>query len=414
MRKSAGINLKDADTFFAQLTPKIQADLPGWYGSEAKLAGEPTFHPRNWSFIFRYIVQVSEMESRAILVKVRHTEKMDLSQAVVNEKMRQEARQEYETLKKLQSVFSKEENSSLFFTIRPLALYEDLNAVVMEQAALRTLRSFFRSPKMLMEGQARKAFEGYLELAGRWLRIFHDVNGSAGEGLLFEASLYENACANLDKIKPNLSQKDHFLLGDLLDKLYKTHGSKVVPYRILHDDFKSANIFVTRDGRICSFDPHNRPGPLYIDLAKIITDVETYRIQIITNGLWVPYPRLQTFHASLLRGYFGSEFVDHSALSLFRFLSLMEKWKDAEIRFESSTGKWKFLYSLAMPQMRRYFLRLIHNLIGEKFQDVKSMRDMNIAAFERRFLREVKNQRQFGCSSSSEQSEKSIDTTSNQ
>src|SRR5688572_18440438 len=71
IRKSAGIDLKDMDSFFAQLTPKIQADLPGWYGSEAKLADEPTFHPRNWSFIFRYVVQVSELDSKAILVKVR-------------------------------------------------------------------------------------------------------------------------------------------------------------------------------------------------------------------------------------------------------------------------------------------------------------------------------------------------------
>lgn len=362
--------MKDAETFFAQLTPKIQADLPGWYGSEAKLAGEPTFHPRNWSFIFRYVVQVSELESKAIIVKVRHTEKMDLPQAAVNEKMGQEAREEYETLKKFQSVFSKEENSSLFLTIRPLALYEDLNAVVMEQAALRTLRSFFRSPKMLMEGQARKAFEGYLELAGRWLRIFHDVNGSAGDGLIFDRSLYENARANLDRIKSNLTQKDDMVLGDLLGKLYEMYDGKVVPYRILHEDFNSANIFVTRDGRICSFDPHNQPGPLYIDLAKIITDVETYRIQVITNGLWVPYPRLQTFHTALLRGYFGSESVDHSILSLFRLLSLLEKWKDVEIRFESSKGKWKLLYSLAMPQMRRYFLRLIQKLIREKFQGV--------------------------------------------
>ena len=363
-------NLKDADTFFAQLTPKIQADLSGWYGSEAKLVGEPTFHKRNWSYFFRYVVQASEMESRAVLVKVRHAEKMNLSQATINEKMGQEARDEYETLMELQSIFSREENSSLFFTIRPLALYEDLNAVVMEEADLRTLRSFFRSPKMLVEGQARRTFEGYLELAGRWLRIFHDGNGWAGEGLILDETPYENARQNLDRIKPHLSQKDQWLLGNLLDNLYKMHRSRIVPYCILHDDFNSANIFVTRDGRICSFDPHNQPGPLYIDLAKIITDVETYRIQVITNGLWVRYPRLQTFHASLLRGYFGLESVDQSTLSLFRLLSLMEKWKDAEVKFESSAGKWMFLYSLGMPQMRRYFLHLIHNLISEKFQSV--------------------------------------------
>ena len=370
IRKSAGIDLNDVDVFFDRLTPKIQADLPGWYGGDAKLVGEPTFQPRDWSYFFRYVVQVSEMENRAILVKVRHAKKMDLSQAIVSEKMGREARDEYETLNRLQSVFGKEENSSLFLAIRPLALYDDLNAVAMEEADLRTLRSFFRSPKMLMEGQARPTFESYLELAGRWLRIFHDGNGRAGEGLIFEKTLYETTQQNLDRIKPHLNKKDQFLLGDLLDKLYKMHSNNVVPYRILHDDFNSANVFVNRDGRICSFDPHNRPGPVSIDLARIIADMETDRIQLITNGLWIPYARLQTFHASLLHGYFGSEAVDQSSLSLFRLLSLLEKWKEAAIKFESSSGKRKLVYSLAMPQMRKYFLRLIHKLIREKFQGV--------------------------------------------
>ena len=370
IRKSAGINLKDEDDFFAQLTPKIQADLSDWYGSEAKLVGEPTFQPRAWSYFFRYVVQVSEMENRAILVKVRHAEKMNLSQATVSEKMGQEAREEYETLRRLQSLFGKEENSSLFMAIRPLALYEDLNAVAMQEADLRTLRSFFRSPKMLIERQARQAFESYLKLAGRWLRIFHDGNGRAGEGPVFEKALYETARQNLDRINPHLGKKDQIRLGELLYKLYEMNSGKVVPYCILHDDFNSANVFVNRDRRICSFDPHNRPGPVSIDLAKIIADMETDRIQLITNGLWVPYPRLQTLHAALLRGYFGSEAVDQSSLSLFRFLSLLEKWKDAEVRFESSTRKRKFVYSLAMPQIRRYFLHLIHNLVNEKFQGV--------------------------------------------
>lgn len=362
--------MKDVDNFFAQLTPKIQADLSAWYGSEAKLLGEPTFQPRDWSYFFRYVVQASGMGNRAILVKVRHAEKMNLSQAVASEKMGQEAREEYETLKRFQSIFGKEENSSLFLAIRPLALYEDLNAVVMEEADLRTLRSFFQSPKMLIEGKARRTFESYLELAGQWLRIFHDGNGRAGEALIFEKTIYDTARQNLDRIKPHLSKEDQFRLGELLDKLYEMNSGKVVPYRILHNDFNSANIFVSRGGRICSFDPHNRLGPIYIDLAKLITDVETYRIQLITNGLWVPYARLQTFHAALLRGYFGSEAVHQSFLSLFRFLSLLEKWKDAEVRFVSSTRKRKFVYSLAMPQIRRYFLRLIHNLISEKFQGV--------------------------------------------
>jgi hypothetical protein len=361
--------IQELDSFLSVLTPKIQADLPEWYGTNAKLLGPPKFQPRAWSFFVRYVVQVSEDETNAILVKLKHTEKMSLFEALASDNMKQEAKDDYETLVKIKIIFSRGTNSYLFFAIRPLALYEELNVVVMEEANIRTLKSYFQSPKMFLDGQARKTFEEYLELTGRWLRIFHDHIGGVEEGILFPESLYQNARTNLEKIQARARQSDLSAVVELIDKLYDRCGNIKTPYHCLHEDFHLANVFVSSDGRVCSFDPHNRPGSLYLDLAKFITDLETHRLQVATNGLFVPPPRLKSFRETLLSGYFGIEYIDHFALNLFRLLTLIQKWEENEERLEQSSSLQRFLYSLGALQMRGYFGRIVDRLLDEQFQD---------------------------------------------
>jgi hypothetical protein len=360
----------DLESFLSKLTPKIEADLAVWYGPSARLSGAPSFRPRDWSFFFRYVIQVSGTENRVVLVKIRHSEKMDLSQAAADEKMKQEARDEYASLLHLQIIFGREKNSSLFFATRPLALYENFNAVVMEEADIRMLRSFLQSPKTLVKRDARRKLAGYFEDTGRWLRIFHDSVESPGDGPVFSEAQYEDACGNLSTIEKFLDQKDRVALKRLVDQLYKLYGRKDIPYRSLHDDFSCANIFVTGDERICSFDPKNNAGCPYVDLARAIVDMETCRMQVVTKGLWIPYPRMQRLQSLLLRGYFGAEQVDYVILNLYRLLDLLEKWRDAEVKLESSTGRRRLMYSLGTFQMRGYYPLLIRRLMEEKFQDL--------------------------------------------
>lgn len=354
-------------SILSTLTTRIEADLPGWYGANARLAGALEFHPRAWSYFFRCPIRVNGNEDRAILVKIRHTRDMKLSHAVASVKMGEEAREEYKSLEHLLEVFGREEHSSLFFAVRPLAFYESLNAVVMEEAGLRSLRSLLGSPQMLVSRQAHNTFESYLGLAGRWLRIFHDAAGRpAGEGYVFSESSYENARQNLAGLEDLLEEKDRSTLTALLEKLYRVYGRKTVPQRILHDDFTCANIFVTKDHRICCFDPKNSAGPIYVDLARISIDLETCRAQILTNGLAMSFSRVLQFHTSLLRGYFASEPADHSLLNLFRLLDLLGHWRETESRLENAPARNRFLYAPAVPLMRNCLLRLLREQARER------------------------------------------------
>lgn len=356
--------MSETEEFLKVLTPRIQADLPAWYGADAKLAKPPTFHQRDWSFFFRYVIEVSEAHRQAILVKIRHLEDMGIQEAIKNSKMKSEIKDEYDSLVKIREVFANKADK--FSTIRHLAFYEDLSAIVMEEADIQTLKSHFESPRMWINGKARKAFETYMELTGNWLRIFHDQFGETGDGPFFKKAFYLSAKENLEKIETDSGQINLSFARDLLDRLYEKYSQESLPYRAIHDNFSSANVFVTSDGKICSFDPHNKLGPFYLDIAKLMIDLETCRMQVLTSGKSVPTSQLDKFNQFLLNGYFQTDSVNNSALNLFRLLLIIEKWKENEDKFKQETGKSGFLYSIIKPQMRRYFLKLLRKQVFQK------------------------------------------------
>lgn len=356
------IPLNDLQAFFTLLTPRIQRDLSLWYGSEARLEGQPTFHPRPWSYFFRYRI-VNGKEEKNLLAKIRHIENMDIFAAMKHPGMREEMKDEFEALVKLREIFSHPIDVERYATIRDLAFYEDLNILVMEEADIRTLKSRFQEPQMWVEGSARKAFDVHLELTGGWLRIFHDRIGEVHEGPFFTEPLYRKAQVHLERIR-RASGMDVKLIYTKLDEWFAQYHDQSLPYCMTHDNFSLSNVFVTGGEKICSFDPHNKPGAIYLDIAKLITDMETCSIQVATYGTSVPLSRLEGFNASFLRGYFHSDQADPHALTLYRTIHLLEKWDENEEKLADSTGAKKTLYGLAAIPMRRYFLKLLHRRIS--------------------------------------------------
>jgi len=352
------VSSKELESFYTLLTPRIEKDILSWYGSNARLVGEPSFQARPWSYFFRYRVQVGSSKEQAVLAKIRHIENMSITEAMQDEKMREEMLDEFDSLVKIRDMFSRAKDAGIFSTIRELAFYEDLNVLIMEEADIHTLKSRFQKPAMWVEGNARRVFESHLELTGRWLRTFHDQIGKAHEGDFFSEVLYQKTQAALQRIHAS-SGKNLNSLQSLMDRLYQQYQSKTLPYRITHDNFSLANVFVTGDEKICSFDPHNKPGSMYLDIAKLIVDMETCFIQLSTYGISVPPSRLKTFNESFLRGYFQGESVDLSALNLYRLCMLIEKWDENEEKMADATAARKLVYGIGAIPLRGYFLRLI-------------------------------------------------------
>jgi len=357
----------ELDLIYSVLTPKIQSDLSDWYGRDAKLAGAPTFQPRDWSYFFYFPVQISNKETKTILVKIRHAENMSLAEAIASPKMKEESREEYDTLSKIREVFTRHANASLFATIRPLARYDELNAVVEEMADIRTLRSHFQTPLMWVDGNTRRNFESHMNSVGRWLRIFHDHVGQTIEaGPYISDLLYKQVQDDLGFLEAANTNSDLTFVRGMISSLYQTHEGATLPYRTLHNDFSSANIFVTSDGRICSFDSHNLTGPMYIDIAKIMTDLETCRIQLLTGGRSVPHSSLNAFFNSFLNGYFCSNPADRTALNFYRLVSIIEKWRNSEENLNKTFGAGRFMNIIGMVQFRRYYIRLLRRRIYEQ------------------------------------------------
>jgi len=356
----------DLSSFTFVLTSKIQADLSTWYGPTAQLIGAPTFHPRAWSYFFRYRVRVSEALTKAILVKIRHTEAMSITEAMLHEKMKTEMQDEYASLANIETTFASIEDSSHFFTIRPLTLYKDLNVLVMEEANIRPIKSYFQAPAMWWNGKARQDFETYIERAGHWLRIFHNHIGEIqANGPFLSDTWYHLTKERLARL--NSSQTSTALTATLsfVEEQFEEKKGVRTPYRTLHEDFNAANVFVTPDGKICSFDPHNRPGPIYYDLAKILTDLELSRTQMLTFGLSVPPSWFKKYQDAFLKGYFNHEPFNKSALTLFRLLTLIERWDEAELNYFQATGRKKIFYIFSMPQMRLFLSGLLRKQLAE-------------------------------------------------
>src|SRR5690606_35948256 len=171
------------------------------------------------------------------------------------------------SLELIEDIFSNLDDASYFYTIRPLGWYEDMNALMMEEADIRPLKVFFHKPQVWINRKEQFRFKTFFEHTGRWLRIYHDHSGRVQEGVLFPKSLYDATQDKLQLIE-TASKLDLSFARKLLDDLHRKYGDKNVLYHVLHNNFSLNNVFVTQNEKICSFDPHNELGPLYSDLAK--------------------------------------------------------------------------------------------------------------------------------------------------
>ena len=348
------------NNLLSEITSKLKENLSDWYGANATLVHPPEFQPRNWSVFIRYKVNTAENEQKAILVKIRRLRDSELMDSINNPGLRQEGRDDYEALKVIQGLFGENgtqtEVKGVYCTVRPLAFFEESSALVMEELDARPLRKKFMKVKTAYQSDWQEHIAFLLKSAGRWLRIFHEQLGYMKEGPFFDNPIREIMDKNLQTVETT-SRLDFSEIRKKLDSAQVKYKDMTLSHGLLHRDFNCANVLVSNDDRIGVLDFHFVNGPIYIDIAKILTDIQTYSLQSFSQGTFINKGLMKKFHQSVLNGYFGDEAPIENALNLYSVFAILEKWQADEEKLLE--GKDKFHIRALAPLRRNYYMRLV-------------------------------------------------------
>jgi hypothetical protein len=353
----------EAEQLIPQVTAALSAQLSAWFGVGATFSTpQPKLSPRRWSVFLHYPVQRPTGAPTTILVKIpRRPEIPTLAEAIAAEKLRLACQQEYQTLAAIAATHTAHASQSCT-AIRPLAYLSDCNALVMEELQATPLKSLILTPQTLLARPAHQArIETTLTRAGQWLRIFHQNLGKSRSEPHAVDHLQQDVDQALQRLSALLpAQTTLAPLQAALNTTLHTLQSVPLPVALLHGDFNCANILVAPDGRVAVLDNNtDLSGVIYHDLAKLLCDLATRKVQVLSQGLFLRPAHLARYRQALLTGYFGADAYQAQALDLALAVAILRKWTQDEQLLASMTGAKRLAAATLTPLLRRYFQQLV-------------------------------------------------------
>jgi hypothetical protein len=350
----------DDQPIIAKITEELTPSLSLWFGPDAIFAEtHPDLSIRRWSFFLRYPIALPADASKHILVKIpRQPEMQTLEEAVAAQHLRATQQQEYEMLRAMAEAFSEQGNQTCC-AIRPLTYLTDWNALVTEELSAQPLKDLIMRPQIVL-GRPRSWFrlETALTGAGRWLRIFHEQLGALRTEPLSLDMMQREVDQTLDRLVYTsvVQPVDLTSVRASANRIMAGLLHEPVPTAILHGDFNCANILVTPDMRVTALDNNNSlRAPVYNDLAKLITDLATRKVQVFSQGLFVPGPSLARCQHAILAGYFADEPYNIQVLNFACALAVIRKWALDEQALLRAAVRFPMVVPLLRPLLRRYF-----------------------------------------------------------
>jgi len=255
---------------------------------------------------------------------------------------------------------------SRFGAVRPLDLLPELQAIVMEDVRLPTLRSLLSRERLTL-GPAR--LDAAFVNAGALLRRLHGFRG--GDPLPTLRGTRAEVLAAIGAFAEYLAS--HRLGARTLEAVTTAVESRAplhMPSELLiglgHGDFAARNVFVGPGARVTVVDlSARRRVPVYEDLAYFVTGLRTAKAQLLTAGRALPAARLERYERALLGGYFGAEPVPRGALMIYEILALLDRWTAHVARSRGLGGRAGVPQSLANRYFRLQAERLCARLAAE-------------------------------------------------
>ncbi len=356
------------DQIVSALCAEMHALMPVIIGQGYSLTNKmPLRITRNYSFMFRFSLTKPGTAPQNLLVKIHRKPSMKtLQEAIEADTLRVDAQREFEVLRSFAEAIGQVSHPQLC-AIQVVAYLPGFNAIVMQELEMRPFKDFyFELPFFLGNSKYWTALEAHLTLAGELLKIIHTAFGQKQTAPLF-------SLGGLELVEREFSRLERFIPPSRLTSLrkkfltfYKLIEDVVLPVAAVHKDYHLGNIFLSQEGKVGVLDPNwEERGAIYEDLARLLIDPVTRKLQIITQGLYFRRASAKRFEKSVLRGYFGSTDVDERLLSFYRALMALTIWRVHEEN-QLNQGSLVFLIfgGIIRWLFRRYFAKLITGFVN--------------------------------------------------
>jgi hypothetical protein len=135
------------------------------------------------------------------------------------------------------------------------------------------------------------------------------------------------------------------------------------------------NVLYSDDKKVCVIDIKTRPAPIFSDLGLILTHPETFKLQILSGGIYLPKFLLRKYRAAILTGYFGTETENAFFVKLFSAVKVLDKWTMYEELISKYKGIKHLLSFPVGPHVTAYFRRTLAKHLNSLGRETENMLD---------------------------------------
>ena len=164
---------------------------------------------------------------------------------------------------------------------------------------------------------------------GRWVRVFHGVDGPPGRRS-FDVDATRERLAGWEASLVDAGRSRQAIVDAIrdLDAWAQRLAGEEEPWADVHGDLNLANVLVGRDDRVAVIDPNRVPGAALVDVARVMTDVRLDRGQLLTWGRLRPERLVAGWEERLLA---GSGYDREPTLGFRLAEAALQRWVELEL-----------------------------------------------------------------------------------
>ena len=134
-----------------------------------------------------------------------------------------------------------------------------------------------------------------------------------------------------------------------------------------HGDYALRNILVGTNNRITAFDTCAKwRVPIYEDIAYFLVQLETNKLQVVTQGYAIHTRTMAAYQREFLAGYFGRAHIPIEIVQLFHIQLLLDSWSSqTTIYTKSHAGMKKAYGKFYLALLNRRYRIIMEGLLNE-------------------------------------------------